>query len=322
MLRAALVVFLAVWAPAVAYAAIVPTPSVSVTLAAAPSYPQPNKPVTVTAYASVPKGEFTYSWTVNGADAGSGIDLSSISVSSGAPGSETVIDVTLSSGAGVTGTAEYLISPADVDLLWEGATYVPPFYPGKPYPNGDSSIVLWAVPHVVKNGAEIPAGRLVYTWTVDGKVQNSLSGYGYSSIRIKTAQFKTNTLVGVTVEDPDGDAAAQASVSVPTVTPVLVLYEDRPLAGVWMQTAVSSSFALTADEASFKAVPYFVTNPAALTFNWTLSGDPFTPPGSDPSVVTLRKTGDTSGTAGVDVTAEKQGSIFERMEFSFDLSFN
>lgn len=317
MLRIALALLLV--APSAALGALLPAPTISVTLSAAPAYQIPNSSVTLTAYTQSDGNGYTYTWTVNGQSAGAGAGRNSLTIPTGPAGSVQTVDVTVSDSSGTSGTAEYIVAPADVDLLWEGSTYVPPFYRGRSYPDGESTIVVSAIPHIVENGKELSANALTYTWSIEGKRSASLSGYGRSTARISPSQLKNSTSISVVAESSDG-TAAQASISVPTVTPVLVLYENRPLSGLWLERAVSSPFQLTADETTFKAMPYFAANPGALSFSWTLAGKAFTPPGNDPTRVTFRSNGET-GTATVEVSAQKQGSIFERMTASLDLSY-
>jgi|GEM_PF-7054905 len=306
--------------PSVASAAVVPMPRISVTIGATPSYQRPNETVKLTASASVPQGLYTYRWEVNGNLAGEDIDLTSITLNSGSAGVETVVTVSLREGSAVKGEARYVLRPAEIDILWEGETYVPPTYSGKRLPNGESPIKLEVVPHFLKNGKPTPKQELIYTWTVEGERRQSLSGYGKSSARITSARFKDTTTVTVVAESPDGLLAAEKTVTIPHVTPRLVVYEVKPLAGLWLSRAVPAVVSLMGEEATFRAIPYFVRNPDLLSYRWLLNGTPSPSSDAAPYVATFRKTGNGKGSFTISVQGTRGGSIFEKAAASYKLS--
>lgn len=308
--------------PLASFAAILPTSRVPVSVGATPAYQKANQIVVVRAYASVPKGLYTYSWTVNGNLAGEDIDLEEITVSSGNPGSRTVVNVSVIDVDGVTrGEAEYVIRPAGVDLVWEGATYVPPFYNGKRYANTESPILVEAIPHMVENGVPIPRQSLVYTWEVDGKLIREASGYGKTILKTLPSRLKRETPISVTVSTPDGRLAAKQNVAIPHVTPHLAVYEIKPLVGTFYERAVIGTRNFAGEEMAFRTVPFFISEENDLAYSWFLNNEPFSLSGNDPSVAVFRKTGDGTGVFTVKVRAEKEGSVFEKGAASFGLSF-
>lgn len=311
----------ALFIPLSAFAAVAPVTRIPVSLDANPSYQAPGTSVTITAYSRAPEGVYTYVWGKDGVEIARGIDVMSVTVAAGAAGTETEVSLILETPQGEEiGSATYAIRPASVDIVWEGATYVPPFYGGKRYPNGDSSIVLEAIPEVTYNGTRVPAQDLVYTWEADGK--QVAKGYGRSSVRISPARFKSATNVTVIAETPEGGVAARAAATIPTVSPVLRFYEERSLAGVWFKNALYGTVPFSGEEMTFRAVPYFATDPENLSYNWSLNGSPVSAEGGKPYIATFRKTSDGTGVFTVGVAAQRAGSIFERAAAAFNLSFN
>jgi hypothetical protein len=309
-------------APFSAIAALVPTTQVSVAVSATPAYQSPGSLVSLSATAQVPQGVYTYIWKVNGHESARGVDMTSFIAASGANGEVTDVTVTLQDSDGsVIGVGEYVLRPAEVALVWEGNTYVPPFYLGRALPNGESTIVVQAIPQFVDGKSTIPASELSYGWSVDGKALPSISGKGRSSMRVQATQYKYATTVSVVVSASDRSYAASAATTINHQTPFLAVYLDKPLSGVLMNEMVGASVPFSGDEMSFKAVPFFTSNPSALTFSWTLSAQPFTLAGNDPSVATFRKTGDGTGTFPVGVSIAKEGSILEKGTQGFTLSF-
>ena len=309
--------------PALASAAVVPVPRISVALGASPSYQRPYESVLIRASASVPRGTYTYRWETNGTDAGEGIDRDTLRVVAGGAGSKTVVTVTLIDGSGsVVGEAEYTIQPADIDILWEGETYVPPFYDGRRLVTSGGLIRIEALPEFIVNGKSVEKGDLIYTWNTDGTELKNQSGYGRYALRIGTTRFKNATTVTVTAQTADGTVAAKKTAVIAHVTPRVVVYEERALAGTAMNRATGGTVTFEGDEMTFRAVPFFTSVPQLLTFTWLLDNKPLEVAGDDASIATFRRTGSGDGTARIAVTAEKEGSLFEKASAVFNLSFN
>ena len=313
--------FLLFLVPTVAFGAVVPTLSIKPVISASPSYQTPGAPVVLTAIANVPKGTVTYVWTVDGVELAQGVDIEKVTVTAGASGSTRVVRVSLSNAQGAEGSATYVIRPASVDLVWEGVTYVPPLYLGKPLSTGDGMITVQALPHLLVGSGRAPKNSLVYEWEVEDRALTDASGYGKSVLRIKPTKFKYETRVKVTVSSADGTLGARASVVIPLSAPTVVIYEEKPLSGTWYTRATPPVTLLSATEVAFKAVPFFVVDPKAVSYIWTLSGQPFEIDTPDRSLALFRKTGEGGGEYPVNVTIEKPGSIFERASSSFLLSF-
>ncbi|MBY0539571.1 hypothetical protein K2P56_04035 [Patescibacteria group bacterium] len=307
--------------PASAFGAVVPTISLRPVISANPSYQTPNASVVLTAIAKVPKGEVTYTWTVDDVEIARGIDIDKITLTAGAGGSTKVVRVFLVDAQGAEGEALYLIRPGSVDLVWEGNTYIPPLYAGKALPTGDSMIQVQALPHIEIGSGRVPKNSLVYTWEVEGQKLEAASGFGKSVLRIKPTKLKYQTRVSVTASTPDGTIGARASATIPLYNPVVVIYEEKPLSGTWYTQATPAMTTLSADEVAFRAIPYFVLDPKSVSFVWTLSGEPFEIDTPDRSIAVFRKTGEGAGEYPVGVTIEKRDSLFERASSRFVLSF-
>jgi hypothetical protein len=315
--------FVLLFLPITAFGAVVPIPSLSPVISASPSYQTPGATVTLKAFLkSSEEKTLLYVWTVDGVETARGIDISEITINAGPAGVSKLVRVAVTdTDLGTAGQATYIIRPAEVDLVWEGDTYVPPFYRGKSFPTREGEIVVEAIPYILVNGARVSKNNLVFTWEVEGEKRVSGSGYGKSVFRTKPAQFRYSTIVTVTVSTQDGTLGARSSISIPTRSPGVVVYEEKPLAGTWLTKAAATITPLVGDEMAFKAVPFFVVNPQSLTYAWTLNREPFETSVNDRSVAVFRKTGAGEGQFPVSVTIQKPGSIFERASTKFDLSF-
>lgn len=308
--------------PLFAYGALVPTPSLTPVISASPSYQTPGTLVTLRVFTRSSEGLFLYSWSVDGVELASGVDLEEITVTAGAAGESKVVRVQVTNTeSGTSGQATYIIRPAVVDLVWEGNTYTPPLYLGKAFPTGESEIVVEAIPQMQVGDELATKNNLIFNWEVDGEKRKSSSGYGKSVFRTSPTKFRYSTVITVTVSTPDDALSARSSVSIPTRSPGVIIYEEKPLAGTWFTKAVPATAPLTGDEITFRAVPFFVVNPQALTYTWTLNREPFATAGEAPSLAVFRKTGEGTGEFPVGVTIQKTNSIFERASASFRLAF-
>jgi hypothetical protein len=315
------VLFLLMFAlPSTAFAAFMPAP-VYVGIRATPEYPAPNSPVTLSASTARSAGEYSYAWFVDGELVAEGVDITSISIQTKNAGEETVIALEITDVDGVIrGTTDYVIQPGSVDVLWEGQTYTPPFYHGRPYPNNNSIITLEAVPHLFSTQGRFNKNELVYLWEVDGKAVPGKSGYGKSTIKVTPSRFKNATTVRLTVESRDGVHAARTSVIVPSVRPIFAFYEKKPLLGVSYERAVEGTYRLQKEEATFEVVPFFVNNPASLQYTWALDRVPFAVDASAPRTATLRKQGAGGGIFSVEVSGERADALYDRGSAGFRLS--
>lgn len=316
-----LVTALALTMPLMAAAAGIPVLQPSLEISAAPTVPLPGQSVTITVRSySGNQDETAYLWTVNGAVVDQGLGRDTITVTAGGLGSETVVTVTAREGEASRGSASISIRPADVDIVWEGRTYVPPLSDIRPLPNGASVVTFVAVPQVVgADGASDP-GSLIYTWRVNNGAAPALRGRGKSTFTLTPPRFSNPFSVSVEVATPDGSARATRSVTVQPKTPEILFYEVGPLLGIRFDRAIAGSFSLS-DEGTFEAFPiYIAPGDTTATAAWTVNGALADAVSDNARQITLRKTGTGAGeyTIGFSYASAR---IFENIEKSFMLAF-
>ncbi|MBI3573948.1 hypothetical protein HY090_02770 [Candidatus Kaiserbacteria bacterium] len=306
--------------PLFASAELIPTYG-TLQLSIRPQYPAPHETVTLTASNAGSNGGETYIWSVDDTIVLQGIGEKTLVLPAGDSGStQTVSLITVDEAGNPQGVASMLIRPADIDLVWEAKTAVPPFYTGRPLPNGASAITLLAIPHIILNDTELPTNALIYTWQVNG-IPFAGSGYGKSSVTITPPLFGTTFTVSVHAETPDGAGAADGITAIIPQTPEALLYENTPLLGIRFEKLISGTFALSGEEISLTAFPIFTQNPDALSYQWSLDGQPFAVSANAPRDVTLRKVGEGSGTHAVTFSFTNPQSFLENGAASFKLVF-
>src|SRR6185312_14095227 len=138
----------------------------AVSLTVTPSPPGPNQNViAVLQSSSIDLDTSIITWKLNGKTEHSGQGSKSFNFTSGPVGSQTTVSAVIAESGGGSLTESATISPAEVDLMWEGEGYIPPFYEGRAMWAHEGQITLFAVPHVLNaNGTPINPNTLIYKW--------------------------------------------------------------------------------------------------------------------------------------------------------------
>ncbi|HTR18534.1 MAG TPA: hypothetical protein VMH91_00955 [Candidatus Paceibacterota bacterium] len=296
------------------------TGTTALTISASPAHPGPNSTVELTAESPLlDLAASDIKWDVNGSPVGSG---QSVQVKLGSLGQRTDVVVSVSGGSG-NDSAEVVLVPTSIDLLWEADSYVPPFYLGRALPGSGSAIRLLAIPHFVRpDGSEVASSGITYTWKVNGAVLKAQSGVGESSVVVPAAiLYGSDT---VTVDAATTGFSGEASVVVRTGDPQLVLYDDSPLFGILYHRALGSSSGAAEAVTSFAAVPYFVDAPSPndpnLAYAWSVNGSAVTADPQDPSELTINA--QSQGIAQVELSVSKPSDPFFSASGAWQVAFS
>lgn len=161
------------------------------------------------------------------------------------------------------------VQASRVDIVWEAETLTPPWYRGRALPTLQSTIraEVFAPSH--------NRDTLIYTWTADGKVLPSASGQGKYGARYTFPMFVSTVLLGVRVENSDGEYVGETSVRITSRDPIVHLYELKPLLGPWFNTTVRAT-TLTENAPIVFAYPYYMSArtlaDSALSYTLSTSG--------------------------------------------------
>lgn len=262
----------------------------------------------------------TVTWTVGGKKVLEGPAEKNYSFTTNESGAVSVITATVLTSDGTRYQKGISVSPSQVDLIWEAQTYTPPFFKGHSLASSESIITVVALTELKgSTGATLPASKLIYKWSKDGKNISSASGLGKQSFTFTGAKLFNDSKVTVSISSQDGLATAERSISIPVSNPRIVIYPSPALLGTQYGNALGNSFTLSEDEMGVRAVPfYFSTNAAgvsATTLAWSLNGKILpTEPGSD-MFTTLRK-GASAGTARISVKGAHTSNLLQSAEWS------
>jgi len=279
-----------------------------------PQYPQPYDAVTVTPQSSAfDLNASTVTVTLNGTQIAKGSGALAATFTAG-PAGETDTVVITAAAPGGTYQKTVIIRPASVALVMEPLSTVHPFYAGASLLASGGRVRLIALPEFRSAKGPLAASGLVYTWKSGNQILIDQSGIGRSVLTSTGPIQYRDAAVSVTVSTPDNSTVGSASIALSPVDPQLVIYDNNPLSGPNFDAAVGSTFAMSGNEESFRAVPYFF--PSAPNLTWSVNGNPS---GTDP-VITVRTTGDSAGTASVSASASQSGS-YQSAQDSFSVSF-
>ncbi|HLP44028.1 MAG TPA: hypothetical protein VK145_02005 [Candidatus Nanoarchaeia archaeon] len=240
-----------------------------------PASPGPNETVTIVVE------DFTRDlngvdirWSVDGKVVTSGTGIKRFQTKTGAIGSTSKITINM---GGVVQTVT--LRPTVTDLIWQADSFTPPFYKGKALHSTQDPITVVAEPFISNSaGVRLDPNKLTYRWSLDGKVNGGASGYGKRAFKITPSVLPKPLTVSVEVASTDEVYKSSASVSIPNTDPEIVFYENHPLYGVRMNTALNGqSFNLTSNEANVVAVPFFFSNDQKelnlLSYTWKLNNN-------------------------------------------------
>ncbi len=287
------------------------------TFALSPEVPGPNQLVDVSIENfSVDLQTSTITWVVNGARLASGKGLTHVQVSMGGPGSHTTIAVSIANGT-QNFERSITISPGEVDMLWQGDTYIPPFYKGRALWTDESNATILAIPHVSAST------NLIYKWSVNGTIYGDKSGVGRNTFTITKAPLSLPEKIKVSIMTDSNTVVAEGLVTLYPGAPQLSVYEDNPLYGVLFNNAVNANITLRDKEVSFTAFPLFMNisgrNNQNLNYKWTVSGTANVQKGSR---VTYRVPDGGAGGSKIDVNITNTATTFQGADKDFLVQFD
>ena len=268
-----------------------------------PAYPKPNSEVTVSIRSfSVDLREEMIQWVVDGKTVHEGIGQMELLISTKGLGVPTKIEVIVDPKIPEPERGELIIIPSTVDLLWEAETYIPDWYEGKALYSERSGLRIVAVPRFVANGKPLNPASLTYQWNMDGKKLVAASGDGKNVLDLPQTT-PTRQTVWVLVSTNDATQQAWATITIEPREPHIMLYEDRPLAGIQHGSILPDSFYFSAPEITVRAEPfYFEQGVTEGSVSWNINGETFNSNEDQPFSFTFgrgRDTGQARVTASV-----------------------
>lgn len=293
-----------------------------------PSIPGANQRVRVdlTSY-STEINAAKITWLVNGKVIESGIGNRTFYFTTGDINTETVLEVNIITIEGATINNKYNIRPAEVDLLWQSESLVPPFYKGKSMFSHQNKITFVAFPHITDDyGQEIGAKNLVYKWKQNGSALQEASGYGKNTLTITGPLISRPIEINVEVTSRDSSARGISSITVFPIEPEMIFYEKNPLYGIQFQKALTGTIEMKdSKEITVLGIPMFSggINPLDpdIKYAWSVNGATVSNSPTQ-NIQVFRKKEGAVGTATISLSIENVTKILQSASGSFKLKFS
>lgn len=303
----------------------IPGAQTAVTIAMSPEFPAPKSSARLTLKSPLYDLERALiSWRVGGEAHSEGEGLTSITVTTGEAGESLDVSATMltEDGEAIAFTS---ITPAGLDLLWEGEGLTPPFYRGRTLPSVGSQTTLVAYPTFIRDGNRIAEKDLVYTWRRDGTVLGSLSGRGKSTALIESPMLFGAEIVSVEARTPDNAIRALASVRLTSAETPLRLYQNHPLFGPLYHTALGKTAFVPETEMTFLAIPYFAParteNDPVLVYEWRVNRENVTADKAKPAQITINAEG-SDGIALIELALSHVSNFFFGTDGAWQVTFS
>lgn len=281
-----------------------------VEISANPATPSPGQDVTVSVQSfSTDLSAASVVWIVDGKNYARGIGLASIKITAPALGKNMSVLVAIMTVEGKEVKKALTIKSGGVEIIWESAGYVPPFYKGKALFAYENQTKFTAMPHLAgANGVELDPKTLVYKWKQGDQVIQDQSGYGKQTLTIKD-EIPRDEEITVEVGTPTGTQKGTASLTITPTDPSISFYQEDPLYGVLYNKSISAKLSLTNPEITLRAAPY-AFNTSSLSYVWMINNIERTDLSKNQSV-TLRTKEDTEGSSDIFLEIKNQDDILQ-----------
>lgn len=311
-------------APEIGQAQLIGISENDVSVGIYPESPQPKDPVTVTIETySFNLDNSNTKWYVNGNLAQEGKGLKTLTFQVGNLGQTSNVRIVIDSDKGQL-IKTIAITPSVVTIVWEADTYTPPFFKGKALFSHQSTITFMAQPQLVTGGRTLNPANLIYTWSKEGTVLGSQSGYGKQTLTLTGSVISRSMKVMVEVQDPTSGATASGVIQVDPIEPEVSMYIVDPLYGVQYNKAIKGNLPLNGKEVTLTAVPYFFSNAesesGSISYNWSINSNTISD-GLNTRTRVFRKVGEVFGISNIGLKILQENRLLQFASYNLSIDF-
>ncbi len=168
---------------------------------------------------------------------------------------------------------EVVVHPADIDIIFEANTFIPPFYRGKAQYTHTSLVKFIAIPTIRdQNGRIMDSSEFRYRWYINNIIVPSNQTVGRNFVYYED-DFSTRDLrVSVHIEGVNSDFVTVRNRTIRPEDPVIVLYEESPLLGPIFERGILSDVSTASREITIRAVPFYFSRNERINIDWSLGG--------------------------------------------------
>jgi hypothetical protein len=297
-----------------------------VEMSVSPEKPKPNQDVSVSVVSySLNLDSATIRWYIDDVLKKEGVGIKDLNLRTGKSGESVDVRVEVFTNDGRSVEQSIIINPAEVSLIIEANSYVPPLYKGRAYFTSQGIAKIIAVPNIIQNDIKLDSKKLSYKWTMNGIVLGSQSGTGKNTVIIEGSIPIRDITVDLEVMDVSGRIVATESAFINISNPKILFYENSSLYGILSNKAISGNYNIGGkEEVRIVAKPYFFDfsgiNTKESNYKWSVNGKTVSLSGAKNEIL-LRQDGKTGGAASVSLKIENQVRIFQFAENNFNITF-
>ncbi len=264
-------------------------------------------------------------WYLNGSLQKEGRAIKNFTTETGAIGNVLTVEAIIKTkNLGVL-AKKVTITPAEVEIIEQADSFIPPFYKGKARASTEGNVTLIALPSFISSsGKKVSSDNMIFKWKRNGSALPDQSGLGRNSIAVKVPYIKEAVVkFEVEVSAPEHNLIATKSHFVEPENPQIIFYENNPLLGVVFNRALKETFNLNKDEISIIAYPFAfngnIINNDDSNFSWRVNGNKVSPAGKR-NIITLRRPANTKGISSASLSIENSKRIFESASQSLKIN--
>ncbi|MCH7882803.1 hypothetical protein IIA95_00050 [Patescibacteria group bacterium] len=268
---------------------------------------------------SIDVNRATITWIHNGDTVASGLGVKTYQFRTGDVGERESLRAIVVANGGRRLEASQVFRINNVDLLWTANTTVPAWYKGKALASPRSIITVSAFPEIMRNGSKTPSSQLIYRWSLDDDFIPEESGAGRRNFSFRADLIPgTEHEITITVSDLSGTRGAQKTIVIPVAGPKVLFYEERPLEGTVIGAALTNFILPAGTQSTFRAVPFFFTRGAPLSYKWFIDGEAAQEEGL-PDILRLTAAIGSGGLVSISTTINNVRNILQRISDSFTI---
>jgi len=285
-----------------------------------PKYPKANEEVRASVSTfSTDLNKAKISWKLNGQLAIEAVGGKDFSFTTADQGLQTTLEVEIQTSDGSFVNKKIIITPTDIDLLWEAVdSYVPPFYKGKALNTKEGTIKVVALTDSRNSGG------LSYNWKLDDINKPDSSGYKKNYYIFKNSFLDKENAIEVTTSNLGDKNTGQGKILIKPVDPKIVFYKKDQILGSIYEKAIDNNFKINPNGEIFIVEPYFFSpknlNSPDLEFKWSLGGiDTNTP--SIKNEIGLKPEEGQTGESSIKIKINNIKKMFLSLEKEINVNF-
>jgi hypothetical protein len=166
--------------------------------------------------------------------------------------------------------------------------------------------------------------NLSYTWKADGKIQSNSSGWGKNYFILQNSYLDKDNTAEVKISDILGSKNASGRITLNTINPKILFYENDPAFGTKWEKALNNGFSVDSKGMTIVVEPYFFSpkniNSSELTFDWSINGSKTETP-NPKNILSIKPEEGQTGSATIKININNISTLFQSMKKELNVSF-